>query len=73
VKGLYKMARKGEIKNYTGISAPYEEPLAPDLKVDTSQQSLDDCVDLILAMLAEKELGINVFPLSGEKQGEPRD
>lgn len=60
VKGLYQKARKGEIKNYTGISALYEEPLNPDLRVDTSQQSLDYCVKLILAMLAEKGLGINI-------------
>ncbi|MEN8135601.1 MAG: adenylyl-sulfate kinase [Thermodesulfobacteriota bacterium] len=59
VKGLYKKARKGEIKNYTGISAPYEEPLHPDLKVNTSEQSLDECIELILSMLIEKELGIN--------------
>jgi adenylylsulfate kinase len=59
VKGLYKKARRGEIKNYTGISAPYEEPLNPGLKVNTSKQSLDDCVDLILTTLAEKGVGIN--------------
>ena len=53
VKGLYKKARAGEIKNYTGISAPYEEPLDPDIKVNTSEQSLDDCFELILGMLAE--------------------
>jgi adenylylsulfate kinase len=54
VKGLYKKARQGKIKNYTGISAPYEEPLNPDLKVNTSAQSLDECVELILALLAEE-------------------
>lgn len=54
VKGLYKKARTGEIKNYTGISAPYEEPLTPDLKVNTSEQSLEDCVNLITAMLVRK-------------------
>jgi adenylylsulfate kinase len=63
VKGLYKKARAGEIKNYTGISAPYEEPLAPDLQVNTAEQALDDSVDLIMAMLAEKELGIDLAPL----------
>lgn len=59
VKGLYKKARRGEIKNYTGISAPYEEPLNPGLKVNTSKQSLDDCVELILTTLAEKGVRIN--------------
>ncbi len=54
VKGLYKKARQGKIKNYTGISAPYEVPLNPDLKVNTSEQSLDECVELILKMLTDK-------------------
>ena len=44
VKGLYKMAREGKIKNYTGISAPYDEPLNPDLVLETDKYSLDECV-----------------------------
>lgn len=62
VKGLYQKARKGEIKNYTGISAPYEEPLHPDLVVNTSEQSLDECVDLILEILAQKEFSKETPP-----------
>ena len=52
VKGLYKQARAGEIENFTGISAPYDEPISPDMEVDTSgQHSLDECVDEIVNKL----------------------
>src|SRR5581483_11099101 len=47
-KGLYKKVRSGEIKQFTGISDPYEEPTDFDITVDTSKQSLDVCVNLIL-------------------------
>lgn len=48
VKGLYEKARAGEIKNFTGISAPYEEPLNPELRVDTSSIALKDATKLVL-------------------------
>lgn len=51
VKGLYKMARAGNLKEFTGVSSPYEEPLAPELVLDTSTQSLEQCVDEVLALL----------------------
>lgn len=51
VKGLYKRARAGEIKDFTGISSPYEEPMAPELTVDTSALSLEDSVARVIAML----------------------
>jgi len=50
VKGLYAKARAGEIPNFTGISAPYEAPVNPELRVDTSKP-LDDCVAEVLAHL----------------------
>ncbi len=50
-KGLYKKARKGEITNMTGITAPYEEPQNPELIVDTSQMPLDNCVDQMVEFL----------------------
>ena len=50
-KGLYARARAGEIKDFTGISSPYEAPDAPELRVDTGGQSLDDCVAQVLAYL----------------------
>ncbi len=48
VKGLYAKARKGEIKNFTGISAPFEPPAHPDLTLDTSVLSLKESVDKLL-------------------------
>ena len=44
-KGLYKRARAGEITDFTGISAPYEEPANPELVIDTSNGDVDSCVD----------------------------
>lgn len=51
VKGLYKRARAGEVKNFTGISSPYEEPSAPELVVDTDRLTLDESIDAVLALL----------------------
>lgn len=51
VKGLYKRARAGEIKNYTGIDAPYEPPEKPELLVDTEWLTLDESVAQIMDML----------------------
>ena len=51
VKGLYKRARAGEIKNYTGIDSPYEAPKKPELIIDTDNQNLEDSVSTILEFL----------------------
>ena len=51
VKGLYKRARAGEIKNYTGIDSPYEKPEKPELVIDTDQQSLEESISNILDFL----------------------
>lgn len=48
VKGLYAKARRGEIRDFTGISAPFEEPEVPTLRLDTSDRTVDACVDEIL-------------------------
>ncbi|MEP1488887.1 MAG: adenylyl-sulfate kinase [Algibacter sp.] len=53
VKGLYKKARAGEIKNMTGISAPYEIPESPDIKI-SHLNSVEESVNLIYAKIAEK-------------------
>ncbi|MEK4351992.1 adenylyl-sulfate kinase [Paenibacillus sp. FSL R5-0475] len=47
-KGLYKQARAGQIKHFTGIDSPYEEPVSPDVIVETDKFSLDECVSKIL-------------------------
>ena len=54
VKGLYEKARKGEIKNMTGVSSPYEAPINPDLEVVTDGQSVEENVDQILKLLSQK-------------------
>ncbi len=54
VKGLYQRARAGEIKNFTGISSPYEAPDNPELAVDTGMNSLEDSVEEVLALLVTK-------------------
>ena len=51
VKGLYKKARAGEIKDFTGISAPYEEPLKPEVVLDTNGQTVDQSVATLVAYL----------------------
>lgn len=48
-KGLYKRARAGEIAEFTGISAPYEEPVTPELIVDTSNREVESCLDELVA------------------------
>ena len=51
VKGLYKRARAGEIKNYTGIDSPYEVPEKPELIIDTDNQSLEESASTIFSFL----------------------
>ena len=53
-KGLYAKARAGEIKDFTGISSPYEEPKVPDLNIDTGLKDLEECVELVVNKLMEK-------------------
>lgn len=47
-KGLYKKARRGEIEEFTGVSAPYEEPIGPELTLETGRQSVGDCLSTLL-------------------------
>jgi adenylylsulfate kinase len=56
VKGLYARARAGEVKEFTGISSPYEPPVKPELVVDTGSQLLDICVAQVMALLRERGL-----------------
>ena len=50
-KGLYRKARRGELKNFTGIDAPYEAPFAPEIHVDTSRTSIDEAAESMLEHL----------------------
>ncbi len=54
VKGLYKRARAGEIKDFTGISSPFEAPKNPDVEIDTSVVSIKDSVDLIFNNIRDR-------------------
>ena len=56
VKGLYEKAFKGEIKEFTGVSDPYEEPTSPELVVDTEQHDAEECAALVVSKL--EELGL---------------
>ena len=55
-KGLYKMARDGKIKDFTGIDAPYEEPLSADIVIENDTQSIQTGVDQIIAFLEEHKI-----------------
>ncbi len=56
VKGLYRKARRGELKNFTGIDSPYEVPEHPELRVNTVRASAEEAADLVLAALRERSL-----------------
>ncbi|MGZ8271171.1 MAG: adenylyl-sulfate kinase [Methylophilus sp.] len=55
-KGLYKKARIGEIKDFTGISSPYEPPEKPELEINTGSEALEKCVDQVVIYLIEHGL-----------------
>lgn len=54
VKGIYKRARMGEVKNFTGINSPYEPPMMPELIIQTDKQTLRESVQLVIAMLENR-------------------
>ncbi|NVK37118.1 MAG: adenylyl-sulfate kinase [Gammaproteobacteria bacterium] len=51
VKGLYKKARQGLIKDFTGIDSPFEKPISPDLVISTREKSIDMCADELLKLI----------------------
>jgi len=54
VKGMYRRARAGEIKEFTGISSPYEAPLSPDLIVNTDKLTAEECVEQVIQLLLQR-------------------
>jgi len=56
VKGLYEKAFKGEIKEFTGVSDPYEPPLNPELTLDTEHQSPEESAEEVLSLLEQRQL-----------------
>ena len=55
-KGLYKKARKGEISDFTGITSPFEPPLAPEIIIETNKMTIKDSVEEIFTFLKEKKI-----------------
>ncbi len=53
-KGLYKKARAGEVRDFTGISAPYEEPENPDIIIDSQRYGLEECVSQLMNYIIKK-------------------
>jgi adenylylsulfate kinase len=54
VKGLYRRARAGEVKEFSGISSPYEAPAAPELVLHTARDSIEECLDAVLRIYHER-------------------
>jgi adenylylsulfate kinase len=69
-KGLYKKARKGEITNMTGLTAPYEEPENPELIIDTNLTPLNQCVDQLTQFLIVNKIVFSRSP-NGNPLGQP--
>ncbi len=67
-KGAYKKARAGIIKDFTGISAPYEEPQSPEVHLHTDRSSIQECVEAIVRHLEEQELIPRTKPLSASAE-----
>jgi adenylyl-sulfate kinase len=55
-KGLYKKARAGQIKNFTGIDSEYEEPASPEITVNTAELDIDQCANLVIDYLKQKQM-----------------
>jgi adenylylsulfate kinase len=56
VKGLYKKARKGEISDFTGVTSPYEAPDHPEVSVLTGKTSLEDCIEIIIGEMKNRDI-----------------
>jgi len=73
VKGLYGRARKGEVKEFTGISSPYEVPVNPELIIRTGELPLEDCVMHVIKYLGQRNIfSSNQNDLIGTKTNNPR-
>jgi len=81
VKGLYKKALAGEIDGFTGVSDPYQEPVEPEIVVETDRESIEQSVDTIISELNRRRLlnqvtessaSTNAIPLSSESVSEVR-
>ncbi|TLY10678.1 MAG: adenylyl-sulfate kinase [Thaumarchaeota archaeon] len=59
-KGLYKKALSGEISNFTGVQDPYEEPLTPDVLLNTDSETVEECVNKIISVLKIREETVTI-------------
>ncbi|HEY0077784.1 MAG TPA: bifunctional sulfate adenylyltransferase/adenylylsulfate kinase, partial [Pyrinomonadaceae bacterium] len=71
-KGMYALAREGKIKNFTGIDDPYEPPLNPEIRIDTTRQTAEENAERILAYLVERGF-VSPSPLEDETGAFERD
>ena len=65
---MYRLARAGKIKNFTGIDDPYEPPLAPEIVIDGAARLAEDNADRIIAYLLEQRFILPTFNLTDEAQ-----
>jgi len=65
-KGLYEQAFKGEIDNFTGVSAPYEEPEDPELVVDTRKETVEESVNKVMKIIDDSDYLINEVAATGK-------
>jgi len=56
VKGLYARQRAGDLRGLTGVDGDYEEPARPELRIDTSESTVDDAVERLLALLRKENV-----------------
>ncbi|MBA2703837.1 MAG: bifunctional sulfate adenylyltransferase/adenylylsulfate kinase [Blastocatellia bacterium] len=70
-KGMYRLARAGKIKNFTGIDDPYEPPLAPEIVIDGAARSAEDNADRIITYLVKQRFILPAFNLTDESQTDP--
>ncbi len=70
VKGLYAKALRGQIPNFTGISDPYEEPLSPEVVVDTDREAVEESVAKVWRALVERGYVWGPLPALGEEVGQ---
>ena len=65
VKGLYKKARAGELKNFTGIDSPYEAPEDPEIRVNTQQMSAEEAAEAIVTYVLRTAEGLGIARAEG--------
>jgi len=61
IKGLYQKARNGILKQFTGVSDPYEEPINPEIVLETDKMSIEECVVKIISFLQEKKVILKII------------